>query len=123
MHDSVIKNEQGYLGPFVQQLKVGDTQSMVWLEGDAGPYWMSVDERELNRKDQYGTKTRSQKFTKEVLIGKLSEKGIAAKGNSKQVQAMYVAQFPSTRKGKSKSAGKERQKAWNKSCGREDGLM
>jgi hypothetical protein len=92
MHDSVIKCEQGYLGPFVRQLKVGDTQSMVWLEGDAGPYWMSADERELNRKDQYGTKTRSRDFTKEVLIRKLAEKGIDAKGNSKQVQAMCAAQ-------------------------------
>jgi hypothetical protein len=65
---------------------------MVWLEGDAGPYWMSADERELNRKDQYGTKTRSRDFTKEVLIRKLAEKGIDAKGNSKQVQAMCAAQ-------------------------------
>jgi hypothetical protein len=98
---------------------------MVWLEGDAGPYWMSADERELNRKDQYGTKTRSRDFTKEVLIRKLAEKGIEAKGNSKQVQAMCAAQIflPSTWKQKSKRAGKERQKAWNKSCGREDGLM
>ena len=65
---------------------------MVWLDGDAGPYWMSADERELNRKDQYGTKTRSRDFTKGVFIGKLAEKGIEAKGNSKQVQAMCVAQ-------------------------------
>jgi hypothetical protein len=46
MHDTVIKFKQGYLGPFVRQLKVGDTQSMVWQEGDAGPYWMSQEKRE-----------------------------------------------------------------------------
>jgi hypothetical protein len=92
MHDSIIKKGQGYLGPFVRQLQVGDTQSMVWCEGDEGPYWMSADERELNRKDRQGTKTRTRDFTKEVLIGKLAEKGIEAKGNSKQVKAMCAEQ-------------------------------
>jgi hypothetical protein len=91
MHDTVIQCEQGYLGPFVRQLKVGDTQSMVWLDGDAGPYWMSAEERESNRKDHYGTKTRTRDFTKDVLIRKLAEKGVEGKGNSKQVQAMCVA--------------------------------
>jgi hypothetical protein len=64
---------------------------MVWLDGDAGPYWMSAEERESNRKDHYGTKTRTRDFTKDVLIRKLAEKGVEAKGNSKQVQAMCVA--------------------------------
>jgi hypothetical protein len=63
-----------------------------WQEGDAGPYWMSQEEREQNRKDQYGTKTRYRNFTKDVLIGKLAEKGIEAKGNLKQVQALCAAQ-------------------------------
>jgi hypothetical protein len=65
---------------------------MIWQEGDAGPYWMSQEEREQNRKDQYGTKTRYRNFTKDVLIGKLAEKGIEAKGNLKQVQALCAAQ-------------------------------
>jgi hypothetical protein len=92
MHDTIIKKEHGYLGPFVRQLTVGDTQSMVWHEGDEGPYWLTADEQELNQKDQYGTKTRSREFTKELLIAKLAEKGIDVKGSSKQVKAMCVAQ-------------------------------
>jgi hypothetical protein len=92
MHDTVITHEKGYLGPFARQLQVGDTQSMVWKEGDTGPYWMTEAEREQNRKDIYGTNTRRRNYTKEVLIGKLAEKGIEAKGNLKQIQDMCTAQ-------------------------------
>jgi hypothetical protein len=123
MHDTVIQCEQGYLGPFVQQLKVGDTQSMVWLDGDAGPYWMSAEERESNRKDHYGTKTRTRDFTKDVLIRKLAEKGVEAKGNSKQVQAMCVAHNIPTKYTETEVKEGWEGKAWSKFCGREDGLM
>ena len=44
------------------------------------------------KEDKYGTKDRSSDFTKEALMRKLTEKGIEATGNAKQIQAMCVAQ-------------------------------
>jgi hypothetical protein len=37
MHDTIIQNDDGYLGPFPRQLKVGDVQSFVFSEDDEGP--------------------------------------------------------------------------------------
>ena len=52
MRESVIKAEDGYLGMYERTLNVGDTQSFVFQPGDAGPFWMSKEERELNRHDR-----------------------------------------------------------------------
>jgi hypothetical protein len=65
---------------------------MVFRDGDAGPYWMSADEREQNRKDKYGTADKTRDYTKAALITKLTERGIEAKGNAKKIRALCEAQ-------------------------------
>ena len=52
MRESIIKAEDGYLGMNERTINVGDTQSFVFRPGDAGPFWMTVQERELNRQDR-----------------------------------------------------------------------
>ncbi len=52
MLKSIIKAEDGYLGMNERTVSVGDTQSFVFQHGNAGPFWMNVQERELNRHDR-----------------------------------------------------------------------
>jgi hypothetical protein len=52
MRESIIKEEDGYLGMNQRTLTVGDTQTFIFQPGDNGPFWMTVEERELNRHDR-----------------------------------------------------------------------
>jgi hypothetical protein len=53
MRESKIKEHDGYLGMHARTiLNVGDTQSFVFTSDDDGPFWMSQQERELNRDDR-----------------------------------------------------------------------
>ncbi|KAI2500095.1 hypothetical protein MHU86_14362 [Fragilaria crotonensis] len=53
MRESKIKEHDGYLGMHAARtLNVGDTQSFVFTSEDDGPFWMSPQERELNRDDR-----------------------------------------------------------------------
>ncbi|KAI2496293.1 hypothetical protein MHU86_18205 [Fragilaria crotonensis] len=69
MRESIIKAEDGYLGMNERTVNVGDTQSFVFRPGNAGPFWMTVQERELNRQDRIlpplsGTpRTRNRTFS------------------------------------------------------------
>ena len=56
MQDSTMVEEDGYLGPFQRILEAGDTQSFVWKEGDAGPFYLQhlpEDEFERRKQTQY----------------------------------------------------------------------
>ncbi len=44
MQGTYIPQEKGYLGPYPCKLHPGDTQSMVFLSSDDGPFWMSMEE-------------------------------------------------------------------------------
>jgi len=44
LHSTTIKQEKGYLGPHHQSFKPGDGQSVLFNQGDMGPYWMSEQE-------------------------------------------------------------------------------
>jgi hypothetical protein len=53
MRESVIKAEDGYLGmQEPRTINVGDTQTFTFQPGDDGPFWMTEEERELNRHDR-----------------------------------------------------------------------
>ncbi len=45
MHETVLKLQQGYLGPHSPKLQVGDIQSMVFKSDDVGPSWMEASEQ------------------------------------------------------------------------------
>jgi hypothetical protein len=52
MRESVIKEENGYLGTHTRTLNVGDTQKFIFQPGDDGPFWMTQAERDLNRHER-----------------------------------------------------------------------
>ena len=52
MHATVIKRESGFLGSYPRTLQPGQTQCLSFSETDVGPFWMTPDERILNRLDQ-----------------------------------------------------------------------
>ena len=70
MRESRIKAEDGYLGNNECTVSVGEIQSFVFQPGDTGPFWMTVEERELNRHDRLlpplsgdPTRTRNKTIT------------------------------------------------------------
>jgi hypothetical protein len=89
MGESIIKGEDGYLGPHNCKLNVGDVQSMVFRSTNNGPYWMTPEEREQTRKDHFGTTATTKEHTKPHLIELLRQRGIEnAKGSKKQIRNM-----------------------------------
>jgi len=68
LHTSLMKKEKGYLGQLPRILNPGDVQSMVFMPGDGGPFWMTAEQWQSTRLDVeiQGKKTK-QKLTKEEL--------------------------------------------------------
>ena len=87
LRDTLISQEHGYLGPYPRQLQPGDTQKMVFLPSDEGPFWMSQAEREKRRKDVVieGVNIK-RKLTKKELQARLLTHGITAKGRLTDMQ-------------------------------------
>ena len=52
IRDTTILQQEGFLGSYSPQLKVGDTQSFTFTADDDGPWYLSADQREMNRHDQ-----------------------------------------------------------------------
>jgi hypothetical protein len=91
MKASIINSVDGYLGPHEhdRKLKVGDEQKMIFGPDDEGPYWMTPEEKEKTRKDQYGLATTQREYTKPQLIEMLKREGIMSpKGNRQQIRDM-----------------------------------
>jgi hypothetical protein len=45
MHESIINAENVYLGIHEHTISVGDAQSFIFEPKDAGPFWMTEEER------------------------------------------------------------------------------
>ena len=89
LRPSLIKQVDGYLGPFSRKLSAGDTQTMVFSATDDGPFWMEAAEREEKRKDRVlANKVVKRRLTKDELIRKLQQKGVTATGNIKNLQRL-----------------------------------
>lgn len=71
MRESTIMAEDGYLGMHERTVDVGDTQSFVFQPGDAGPFWMTMQERELNRHDRMLPPKPGQPQTRNKTISEL----------------------------------------------------
>jgi len=81
LRNTTIKQEQGYLGPYAQQLQPRDTQFMTFQPGGDGPFWMTPQECILTRKDTIKTeKNKKNKLTKAELVVKPQENGVTMKG-------------------------------------------
>jgi hypothetical protein len=91
LHDTLIKEVDGYLGPYPRTLKPGDVQSMVFHESDIGPFWLTAEERIKQRHDQIEVgKTVKRKLKKEELVRKLAQAGVTATGNYAKVQKLAL---------------------------------
>ena len=79
MRDTIILQEEGYLGSFPRILEPGDSQSLVFDDSDSslsGPFWMSSEEREESRHDiNLGSPTKKVMLKTPELIIQLQEKG------------------------------------------------
>ncbi len=80
LHDTLIRQEQGYLGTYPRRLKPGDVQKMVFHDVDEGPFWMQPIERQQKKHDIIKSGMRKRKLTKAELLDRLKEKGIVTKG-------------------------------------------
>ena len=88
-----MKQEKGYLGQFPRILNPGDVQSMVFLPGDEGPFWMTAEQRQSTRFDvKIQEKRMKRKLTKEELTMKLVERGIVAQGNMTNIKRVCTQQ-------------------------------
>lgn len=89
MRKSEIKNVS-YLGTFdhADKLIVGQTQSMIFEPGDAGPFYYSNDEKERRKNDIETNEEVRKKYSRAFLIDKIKEKtGLQqVQGTLKEVQ-------------------------------------
>jgi hypothetical protein len=77
MRDTKIELTKGFLGPFSPRLSVGDCQSMVFKEGDDGPFWMTPQQRLLRMHDCNTENTKEGEKTKAELIQDLEAAAVA----------------------------------------------
>ncbi len=89
LHDSLIKNNEGYLGLFPKILQPGDIQSMVFQHDDPEPFWLPAEERlrQWNVEIQPGKKTK-WRFRKDELVKMLAQAGVTATGNYAAIQKL-----------------------------------
>jgi hypothetical protein len=91
MHDTLIKESHGYLGPYYKILNPGDVPHMVFTESDPGPSWLGEKEREKQCHDsilEEGMVRRRLK--KEELVRKLNETGVTSTGNLATLQKLAM---------------------------------
>ena len=68
MRDTLIEQEDGFLGPFPRILKPGDIQSTVFGASDSVPFWLSDQQGEDSRLDvQLGTANIVQRKMNEIV--------------------------------------------------------
>jgi hypothetical protein len=90
MHTTIIgTRESGFLGCYPSILEPGQTQHLSFSDTDIGPFWMTPDERTLNRLDQIIDSSDSATAkvvpkNKSELILELHGKGIKTKGKNKK---------------------------------------
>lgn len=82
MHDTVLREANGYLGLFEhdKKLHVGDTQRMVFAASDVGPFWLTDVQREATKFDIELPKTVEERYTMKQLRDKLTEKDVDITG-------------------------------------------
>ena len=90
MHATVNKRESGFLlGSYPRIIQPGQTQCLSFFEIDVGPFWMTPDERILNRLDQVldcdptTTRTMVPRNISELIL-ELHGKGIKTKGKNRK---------------------------------------
>ena len=77
MRNTRIESAEGYLGPYSPTLSVGDYQSMVFTDGDDGPFWLSPELRLKKKHDKDTGETKEGDKTKAELAKDLEAAGVS----------------------------------------------
>ena len=62
------------VGPYSSPLKVGDVQRLLFVDGDAGPFWMKYAERLETKDDIVMSEVITKQKTKTELLIELRKK-------------------------------------------------
>ena len=81
MRDTTIMNAAGYLGPHVPRLDIGQVQSFVFKVEDVGPWYLSPEERESQRKNKPTWRIKMVERSKKLLIEALCGAGVTFQQN------------------------------------------
>ena len=76
MRETTILAEEGFLGPHLPELHVTDTQSMIFLANDSGPWYLTPDQRAFQQHDRPTGKTKLVERSKKQLLETLKEQGV-----------------------------------------------
>ena len=77
MRDTVIIAQDGFLGPHSPSLSVGDTQSLIYKESDAGPWYLNPNQREVQKHDRPTGKIKVVEKSKKQLLEALKDRGVS----------------------------------------------
>jgi hypothetical protein len=77
MRDTTIMSKEGYLGAHLPRLNVGDTQSFIFNSDDCGPFYLSPEQREQQRRDRPTGKIKRVERSKKMLMNALSNAGVS----------------------------------------------
>ena len=79
------------LGTYPAQLEVGDSQSLSFLSGDNGPFYLSVEEREGLKFDSFTGERKMLKKTKKMLVKEIKETGFQIRGHLSKDELERIA--------------------------------
>jgi hypothetical protein len=125
MRDSTILKEDGFLGPHSPLLFVGDTQSLEFENENSGPFYLSPEQRALQRNDKPTGKHKFVERSKKLLIDSLIDAGVLLQQQQSFTKKSFKsAQGPTTLTYLSNErrflpTGRANQKVSCKFCGRE----
>jgi hypothetical protein len=90
LHDSLIKEAEGYLGTFndAHRISIGQDQSFVFKESDVGPFYMTAAERNERRNDKDSGTNVQKDISKQDLLQSLRNAGVIATGNKTKIQKL-----------------------------------
>ena len=77
MRDTTIMSKERYLGAHLPRLNVGDTQSFIFNSDDCGPFYLSPEQREQQRRDRPTGKIKRVERSKKMLMNALSNAGVS----------------------------------------------
>ena len=82
MRDTIIVDAQGYLGPHSPRLlEVDQTQSFVFKADDCGPWYLTPEQRDLQRHNKGTGRTKLVERSKKQLFNALTNAGVLFQQN------------------------------------------
>ena len=79
------------IGIYPCQLKVGDTQSLTFTYGDAGPFYLSDEEREGLKFDVFSGEKKTKQKTKKMLVDEIKMTGYQIQGHLSKDELERIA--------------------------------